>query len=390
MAVKAVNDTAGPDGLVPTLLVFGAYPRMSELDPPEPSIAQRAAAIRKAMEEVLKVRAERQINNALSQRNGPSVDAIHNLPLNSDVLVWREGNTGQSGKWTGPFKLVSIDRETCKVQLPSGVTDFRTTVVKPFLESEPELDEEEDRPTEAEEPNADEPAKPRRNADRERQLPARFRQNTADASVLCQGTADISVFFLHDDETFENTPPLFTESRRKELIVFTDSSFANNHDLSSQIGFIITLVDKDNKTNIIHWSSIKCKRVTRSVLASELYGMAHGFDVGATIKATIEKILRIKRLPLVLCTDSKSLYDCLVKLGTTQEKRLMADLMCLRQSYVRREIAETKWIDGNSNPADAMTKSKPCQALKDLIDTNTVKLEVTEWVERVGVDGKEF
>ena len=30
MAVKAVNDTAGPNGLVPTLLVFGAYPRMVE------------------------------------------------------------------------------------------------------------------------------------------------------------------------------------------------------------------------------------------------------------------------------------------------------------------------------------------------------------------------
>ena len=26
MAVKAVNDTAGPNGLTPTLLVFGAYP----------------------------------------------------------------------------------------------------------------------------------------------------------------------------------------------------------------------------------------------------------------------------------------------------------------------------------------------------------------------------
>ena len=56
--------------------------------------------------------------------------------------------------------------------------------------------------------------------------------------------------------------------------------------------------------------------------------------------------------------------------------------MCLRQSYKRREIAKIKWIDGGSNPADAMTKSKPCQALKDLIDTNTVKLQVTEWVER--------
>ena len=26
MAVKAINDSAGPDGLIPMLLVFGAYP----------------------------------------------------------------------------------------------------------------------------------------------------------------------------------------------------------------------------------------------------------------------------------------------------------------------------------------------------------------------------
>jgi hypothetical protein len=106
--------------------------------------------------------------------------------------------------------------------------------------------------------------------------------------------------------------------------------------------------------------------------------MAHGFDIGATIKSTLEKILRIETLSLLLCTDSKSLYDCLVKLGTTQGKRLMVDLMCLRQSYERREITEIKWIDGDNNPADAMTKSKPCQALRDLIDTNTVNLKATE------------
>ena len=58
----------------------------------------------------------------------------------------------------------------------------------------------------------------------------------------------------------------------------------------------------------------------------------------------------------------------------------MVDLMCLRQAYERREVAEIKWIDGNSNPADAMTKSKPCQALKNLIDTNCIRLQTEEWV----------
>ncbi len=61
MAVKAVNDTAGLDGLVPTLLVFGVYPWISELDPPVLSITQRVIAVWKAIEEVAKIRAERHV-----------------------------------------------------------------------------------------------------------------------------------------------------------------------------------------------------------------------------------------------------------------------------------------------------------------------------------------
>lgn len=165
------------------------------------------------------------------------------------------------------------------------------------------------------------------------------------------------------------------------LLVFTDASFANNKDLSSQIGYILVLADSANRANILHWSSTKCKRVTRSVLASELYGMAHGFDISMALKTTIDLILKAT-IPIVLCTDSKSLFDCLVRLGTTAEKRLMIDIMCLRQAYERREITEVKWIKGSSNPADAMTKVKPSGALKRLLDTNLVELEVVEWVER--------
>ena len=59
----------------------------------------------------------------------------------------------------------------------------------------------------------------------------------------------------------------------------------------------------------------------------------------------------------------------------------MVDLMCLRQAYKRREITKVKWISGNDNPVDAMTKAKPCQALKTLININKLDLKVNEWVE---------
>jgi hypothetical protein len=58
MAIKAVNNTTGPDGLVPTLLVYRAYLWMSNLDPPAPSITDRAAVIQKAITEIVKLRAK--------------------------------------------------------------------------------------------------------------------------------------------------------------------------------------------------------------------------------------------------------------------------------------------------------------------------------------------
>jgi hypothetical protein len=167
-----------------------------------------------------------------------------------------------------------------------------------------------------------------------------------------------------------------------KLMIFTDAAFANTLDLHSQIDYVICLTN-DVHTNLIHWSSIKCKRMIRSVLAAKLYTMINDFDVEAIIKSIIEHILKLKNsLSLVLLTDSKSLYDCLVKLSTIAEKRLMIDLICLRQSYERREIAEIRWIDENSNLADAMTKSKFCNALIKLIDINIIELKITEWIER--------
>jgi len=59
MAFKAINDSIGPNGLIPTLLVFGAYLYIVESDAPNPTVIKRVAALKKAMEEVKKLRAKR-------------------------------------------------------------------------------------------------------------------------------------------------------------------------------------------------------------------------------------------------------------------------------------------------------------------------------------------
>ena len=52
MAVKAINDLAGPDRIIPTLLVFRVYPQITKIDALLPSVTKKAKAIRIATKEV--------------------------------------------------------------------------------------------------------------------------------------------------------------------------------------------------------------------------------------------------------------------------------------------------------------------------------------------------
>jgi hypothetical protein len=60
---------------------------MSNLDPLAPSVTHQVVVIRKAMAEIVKLRAKQAVNSALHRRNGPDITLVHNLPLNSEVLV---------------------------------------------------------------------------------------------------------------------------------------------------------------------------------------------------------------------------------------------------------------------------------------------------------------
>jgi hypothetical protein len=67
MAIKAVNDTAGPNSLVLTLLVFSTYPQMTTTNTPSLTVTERSKAITKAIKQIAELHAKRQVTDALRQ-----------------------------------------------------------------------------------------------------------------------------------------------------------------------------------------------------------------------------------------------------------------------------------------------------------------------------------
>ena len=58
MAFKAINDSIGPNSLIPTLLVFRVYLYIVKSNVLNPIIIKQAAALKKAIKEIKKLRAK--------------------------------------------------------------------------------------------------------------------------------------------------------------------------------------------------------------------------------------------------------------------------------------------------------------------------------------------
>jgi hypothetical protein len=80
--------------------------------------------------------AERRVKDALATRNSPNTKNTLDLPLQLNVRVGRE----KEG-WTGPYKLIATEEETCTIDMPRGPAKFRSTVVKPYLIEQPRQEE---------------------------------------------------------------------------------------------------------------------------------------------------------------------------------------------------------------------------------------------------------
>lgn len=139
------------------------------------------------------------------------------------------------------------------------------------------------------------------------------------------------------------------------MVLLTDASFANARGFRSQLGFLILLVDNRGHANIVHYASQRCKRVTRSVMASELHALVAGFDAAFWLCDLVNQILG-RDIPIEAYVDSKTVFDVVAKDGVTTEKRLEIDIHALREAYANGEISRLGWLPGGQNAADGLTK----------------------------------
>lgn len=170
-----------------------------------------------------------------------------------------------------------------------------------------------------------------------------------------------------------------------QMRVYTDASFASNYDLSSQLGYLVFLADKNNLAHLISWSSHKSKRVSRSVHGSEVMAFADGFDMAFAIRHDLQLMLS-QSINILMFTDSLSLFDVLTKATVTTEKRLMIDLKTVKDSYKCQEIENICHVRSEFNPADALTKVKRNLLLEQFLETNKLDHPVEQWVIRKEVD----
>lgn len=126
LTLKWCNDKHGPNGLVPTLLVFGTMPTLPIPNSKSLRQKERMAALKTSKDEMERISVEQNILRALRSNLHPA--AIYNIQPGDLVRVFREENR----KWIGPVKVVKTERNIIYVLDDVKTKAFNASQVIPI------------------------------------------------------------------------------------------------------------------------------------------------------------------------------------------------------------------------------------------------------------------
>lgn len=163
-----------------------------------------------------------------------------------------------------------------------------------------------------------------------------------------------------------------------QLVGFSDASFAINHDLSTQLEYIVFIVDNQGNSGATTFKYYKSKRIVRSAMADEFIAVSDMFDTASATVSEIEDLYG-RHIPLQLFTYSKSLFDVISKGSLSSEKRLMLDVVAARAVFRDRLISDIGFVRRDRNLADGLTKGIFQVSVQHAIATATLHTHPEKW-----------
>ena len=179
------------------------------------------------------------------------------------------------------------------------------------------------------------------------------------------------------------------------LVSFSDASFAQEEGFRSQQGRLHYLCDasevdtNEHHAHIISYASTTIKRVCRSTLQAETYGMQSAVEAGDRLRAIICEVkglipdmkewFEASQRNMMWVTDCRSLSDHLNagQAAKVSDKRLGIELAAMRNQLWHGDVMtcelyapngdRLRWTDTATQLADALTKSmKPHQLFRTM------------------------
>jgi len=87
-----------------------------------------------------------------------------------------------------------------------------------------------------------------------------------------------------------------------------------------------------------------------------------------------------REIPVLIMTDSKSLFDTITKLTTVSEKRLLIDIAAIRETYRTGDLTNVAHVSTEYNLADSFTKKTRSTQLRGLMETGTIDHPINQWI----------
>ena len=151
--------------------------------------------------------------------------------------------------------------------------------------------------------------------------------------------------------------PRLVVNEKLRVLLYTDSAYKNLNDgISSCGGYIMFLVDMDNRCCPIQWRSNKIRRIVTSTLAAEALALEDGIKDAIFQRAIIKELFDDLPLEIICFVDNKGVVDAVHSTHAVEDRLTRLTIATIQEHLRKKEIVAVHHIHGVDMIADCLTK----------------------------------